>query len=118
MTSAKRGGRAAPPAVNDEWELRFGTNEAAKGWDHLCSHAPENTRRAFDLLRRTPRPTPPTERHHRLKGVLATGTHRGRSFAQWQYEVTAGGRIWYLVDDDNRTLWIQYAGPGHPRSTD
>ncbi|WP_242002169.1 hypothetical protein [Kribbella steppae] len=37
---------------------------------------------------------------------------------QWQYEVTGGGRIWYLVDPDKRTVWISYAGTGHPKVTD
>ncbi|MGW6196243.1 hypothetical protein ACWF0M_08850 [Kribbella sp. NPDC055110] len=37
---------------------------------------------------------------------------------QWQYEVTGGGRIWYLVDVDQRTVWITYAGTGHPKATD
>ena len=38
--------------------------------------------------------------------------------AQWQYEVTGGGRIWYLIDDPRRTVWITYAGTGHPKPTD
>lgn len=37
---------------------------------------------------------------------------------QWQYEVTSGGRIWYLVDIDNRTLWLRHAGTGHPKDTE
>lgn len=37
---------------------------------------------------------------------------------QWQYEVTGGGRIWYLVDIDGRTLWIKATGTGHPKATD
>jgi hypothetical protein len=37
---------------------------------------------------------------------------------QWQYEVTGGGRIWYLVDKANRTLWLRYAGAAHPKDTE
>jgi len=37
---------------------------------------------------------------------------------QWQIEVTGGGRIWYLVDDDARTVWLVEAGTGHPRATE
>ncbi|MFF0876176.1 MULTISPECIES: hypothetical protein [Micromonospora] len=44
--------------------------------------------------------------------------HNGRALPQWQYEVTAGGRVWYLVDDQTRTCWIKHAGTGHPRATD
>ena len=35
--SRKRLGRVAPPPVNDEWEVRFGTTEAATGWDDLAT---------------------------------------------------------------------------------
>lgn len=44
--SPKRGERVAPPAGPGEWEIRFGTTEAAKGWDTLCQHAAGNTRAA------------------------------------------------------------------------
>jgi hypothetical protein len=42
---------------------------------------------------------------------------RGVDMAQWQYEVTSGGRIWYVVDVEHRTLWLRHAGPGHPSET-
>jgi hypothetical protein len=53
-------------------------------------------------------------RHHRLKGAL--GTVGG--LEQWQYEVTAAGRIWYVVDLGKKTVWIRWAGTGHPKATD
>jgi hypothetical protein len=34
--SPKRGDRAAPPPVGDEYDLRFANNEAANGWDHIA----------------------------------------------------------------------------------
>jgi hypothetical protein len=37
---------------------------------------------------------------------------------QWQYEVTGGGRVWYLVDDRLRRVYLTYAGTGHPKSTE
>jgi hypothetical protein len=49
-----------------------------------------------------------------LKGPLA----HVDGLEQWQYEVTGGGRIWYLVDIDKNTVWITYAGTGHPKATD
>lgn len=49
---------------------------------------------------------------------LATGVVKGSAAERWQYEVTGGGRIWYLVDDENRTARIVYAGTGHPNLTD
>jgi len=43
---------------------------------------------------------------------------KGRTLDRWQIEVTGAGRVWYLVDHESRTIWIDYAGPGHPRATD
>ncbi|QXQ13600.1 hypothetical protein KV203_17595 [Skermania piniformis] len=65
----------------------------------------------------TRRPGRPS-RHHPLEGSLATATHGGKPMEQWQYEITAAGRIWYLVDVDRRTLWLKAASTGHPRATD
>ncbi|WP_247648652.1 hypothetical protein [Saccharomonospora xinjiangensis] len=53
-----------------------------------------------------------------MKYDLAVGRHGGRELPQWQIEVTGGGRIWYLVDEENRTVWLRYAGTGHPKRTD
>lgn len=116
--SPKRGERAAPPPVGDEFDIRFATTEAAHGWDHLSRHAPGNLRRAYDRIRSSPRSTAEPERHHRLKGSLGSAVWKGQPLERWQYEVTAGGRVWYLIDDSNRTAWITYAGTGHPRATD
>lgn len=116
--SPKRGDRVAPPPRAGEYDLRFDTAEAAKGWDNLSAQVPANLRKAFEAIRDNPRPTPATERHHRLKGALATGTHAGRTLERWQYEVTGGGRIWYLVDPETQTVWMTYAGTRHPKATD
>ena len=116
--SPKRGDRVSPPARPDEYDLRFANNETAKGWDELCAQAPGNTRTAFETIRAAPRPVPATERQHRLKHDLAWGVHAGKRLEQWQYEVTGGGRIWYLVDQDARTVWLVWAGTGHPKPTD
>ena len=114
----KRGDRVAPPAGSAEWELRFATTEAAKGWDALCQQSAANTAATWHELRARPDRLAPTSRHHQLKGRLASAAHRGIDMEQWQYEVTGAGRIWYLVDITNRTLWLRHAGPGHPKDTE
>ncbi|MFE9693114.1 hypothetical protein [Micromonospora sp. NPDC005806] len=116
--SPKRGDRAAPPAVDGEYELRFADSAAADGWEQLARQAATNLRRAYDLLRADPRSKASSECHHRLKGSLATAQWKGQALERWQYEVTGGGRIWYLIDDDRRTVWLTYAGTAHPRETD
>ena len=114
----KRGDRVAPPAGHDEWELRFATSEAVKGWEALCQQAPANTATAWHELRMRSPLSVPTSRHHQLKGRLAYASHGGVEMEQWQYEVTGAGRIWYLVDPTNRILWLRYAGVGHPKTTE
>lgn len=116
--NAKRGDRAAPPPRLGGYALRFAANDAAKGWEELCRQATANTRTAFDAIESSPCPSPPTSRQHPLKGSLAAAAHNGKTLPQWQYEVTAGGRIWYLVDHATRTCWIKHAGTGHPKATD
>ncbi|MEU3304236.1 hypothetical protein ABZ729_31125 [Streptomyces sp. NPDC006678] len=69
-------------------------------------------------MRTDPAPATRTECHHRLKGELAHGTHRGQTMDRWQIEVTAGGRIWYLLDVERRTAWVAVAPTGHPKATD
>jgi hypothetical protein len=118
MSAAKRGGRVAPPPPPEGYMLRFASNEAATGWEELCRQAPGNTREAFEAIEQDPCPLRPTSRRHQLKGALSTRYHGGRELPQWQYEVTSGGRIWYLVDEGSRTCWIHYAGTAHPTATD
>lgn len=58
------------------------------------------------------------DRQHQLKGSLAEVSVKGKKLDHWQVEVTGGGRVWYAIDDDERTLWVTQAGPGHPKETD
>ena len=84
--SPKRGDRAAPPPIGDEFDLRFANTEAANGWDHLSRHAAGNLRRAFDKIRSAPRAADDPERHHRLKGKLGATVWKGQTLERWQYE--------------------------------
>ncbi|MEO6089607.1 MAG: hypothetical protein ABIQ18_41520 [Umezawaea sp.] len=116
--SPKRGDRVAPPPSADEWDVRFANNDSVKGWDELSRQAAHNTREAWLAMRSNPDPRLPTARHHQLKGSLATCVREGRTLPRWQVEVTGGGRIWYLLDVERRTVWIVHAGTGHPKVTD
>jgi hypothetical protein len=96
--------------------LRFLEREVSVGWDQLCQQAPEATTAAWDQVTADPRRT--SERQHRLRGSLAKHHHKGQDLPVWQYEVTSGGRLWYLIDDRSDTLWLFHAGTGHPKATD
>jgi len=116
--SPKRGDRVPAPPGPDEWEIRFLDNDTAKGWEELCRQAPGNTRIAWLTMRAHPAPRVESARHRRLKYELATGLVKGRELEHWQIEVTGAGRVWYLVDHESFTVWLDYAGTGHPRATD
>lgn len=90
--SPKRLDRVAPPPTGDEWDLRFGTTEAAKGWQELCAQTANSTREAFELMRSQPRPLEDAT-HYRLRGELSTRSFAGQALEQWQIKVGSSGRI-------------------------
>ena len=108
----------APPPGPGDWDIRFRNNDAARGWEELCRQAPGNALAAWRIMRRNPTPWTDSPRHHRLHGHLSTLKVGDKPFDHWQIEVTGGGRIWYLVDADKATVWIDYAGPGHPKASE
>jgi hypothetical protein len=115
--SPKRNDRVAPPPRAGEWEIRYLTTEAARGWEELCRQAAGNTRDAYEVMRANPRPSEDS-RHHRLRHDLATRKVGAQELEQWQIEVTGAGRVWYVIDDGAHTVWLVWAGTGHPKATD
>jgi hypothetical protein len=111
----RRGERVAPPASGDKWELRFGTGDAADGWEKLSASAPGPLNACWEQLRVDPRRT--STRQHRLRDDLASRVIGGKTLEQWQYEVTGAGRVWYCPDDLAHTVWVVLAEPGHPSRT-
>lgn len=115
----KRGDRAAPPARTGEWTLVFATNDAAQGWEDLCSVAGGRMREVWDHLSQRPRSRERNpDRVSQLKYDLGTRELKGKKLEQWQYEVTSGGRVWYCPDDAAKVVYITHAGVGHPKATD
>ncbi|MFI5905942.1 hypothetical protein [Dactylosporangium sp. NPDC051541] len=116
--SPKRGERVAPPPATDGFDMIYGDTDAIKGWQDLCTQATGATRTAYFAITTNPEPAPPTDKHHRLKADLAVGRYNGEMLPQWQYEVTGGARIWYLVDAARRRVIVTYASMRHPKATD
>lgn len=86
----KRGDEIARPPP---WTVRAADRRAGIGWDELLRQVPEAADRAGVSITGDPRRT--DSRQHRLKGSLRVVTVGDRCMEQWQFEVTAGGRIWY-----------------------
>lgn len=112
----KRRERVAPPPLPGGWDFRYATSDAVDGWGKVCAAAPANARTAWERITGDPRDR--TERQHPLKGILGSRVVNGQTLEQWQYEVTGGGRIWYCIDDERRTVWLTAAMPGHPKRTE
>jgi hypothetical protein len=72
--SPKRGDRVTVPPPDNEWDVRFGTSEAVRGWEELCRLALANTRRCLETLRAEPRSRVNHDRQHGLRGDLAINT--------------------------------------------
>lgn len=98
---AKRGDRVAPPARPGGWEARFVSSEVAK---RLGRPVPNRPLQHLGGLGRTDR--------------TAARDIDGRQLDQWQYAVTAGGRIWFCPDESRHIVWITVASTAHPKETE
>lgn len=98
------------------WKFIFGDRAAAKSWEQVCAVATNAADEAWVAI--TSDPCRTNHRQHQLKGALSKGKYQGRELPQWQYEVTGAGRVWYLVDVEERLLVLTQAGTGHPGATD
>ena len=98
------------------WLVRAADRRAFQGWQQVLT-----TEQTTSIEHGSPLPAIPatsTSASIHLREPLGVVKVAGSAIEQWQYEVTGGGRIWYAIDDDNRTLWITRAGTGHPKQTD
>ena len=112
----KRRDRVAPPPTPRGWEFRYANNDAVKGWEQICAVASANARTAWERITSDPRRR--DNRQHPLKGSLGSRLINGVELEQWQYEVTAGGRLWYCIDDAGKTVWMTDTHVGHPKATE
>ncbi|MCX6387506.1 MAG: hypothetical protein NTX07_02100 [Solirubrobacterales bacterium] len=114
-----RGAKVPRPTGKHEWTLRFANRQADAAWKELAnSRVAHALAKFYDIAARDPRGSSDPGRHHRLRGELGTNVRSGRSLEQWQYEFTSGGRIWFVIDDDERTVWVALVSSGHPAKTD
>ena len=112
----KRKERVAPPPGAGGWDLRYANSDAVKGWEQIGTVAASNARTAWERITADPRRR--DGRQHPLKGSLGRRCVNGVDMEQWQYEVTAGGRRWYCIDDKAKTVWLTDAHVGHPKATE
>ena len=56
-------------------------------------------------------------RTHQLKPPLAEKRVGDRKLAQWQHELTGGGRVFHCPDREERVVWVTKVDLGHPKET-
>lgn len=115
MAAAKRGELVPRPPKKSEYEIRFATTDARKGWRDLVATLRNPMAETWDFLTRTPLSTTPT--NYRLKGELGIIQHGGSAHQRWQHKPTAKGtaRIWFYVD--GRTVCLEQVHTSHPNET-
>ena len=111
----RRGDEAPRP---DPWRVVLHNSDAARGWPEFLRHARTGLDRAWCDITADPRSMANPSRQHRLKGGLSSVKIGTADLEQWQYEITAGGRLWYAINDEERTIYITKASIGHPGVTD
>lgn len=115
MAAAKRGDLVASPPKRTEYEIRFATTDARKGWQDLVATIRNPMAETWDFLTRTPLSTTPT--NYRLRGELGTIQRNGTVHERWQHKPTAKGtaRIWFYAHE--RTIHLEQVHTSHPNET-
>lgn len=115
MVAAKKGELVPRPPRKIEYEIRFATADARKGWQDLVATIRNPMAETWDFLTRTPLVTTPT--NYRLKGELGVISRGGRSLERRQHKPTAKGtaRIWFYVQE--RTVFLEQVHTSHPNET-
>lgn len=116
---SKRGAAVPRPVKKSEYLIQHGTRDAAKGWQDMAATARNALVDAWEFLTRNPQQR--CDRCYPLKDDLATTTLSGVTFERWQYKVTDGGRIWFVVaksDTHAGVVIIEAVHTGHPTATD
>lgn len=103
------------PVKKSEYEIRFASLQAQRGWTDLLAAHRNPLAEAWDFLTRTPLETTPT--NYRLKGALGTVTRGAQAHERWQHKPTRQGdaRIWFYVAD--RVVHLEQVHTRHPNVT-
>lgn len=114
---AGKGERVHRPAKRSEYEIRFASAQAQKGWRDLVATIRNPLADTWDFLTRSPAVRTPT--NYPLKGELGTVTRGGVQFQRWQHKPTKQGdaRIWFYVDEDLKTVFLEQVHTTHPHET-
>ncbi|WP_029150483.1 hypothetical protein [Microbacterium indicum] len=103
------------PTKKAEFEIRFATSSARRGWTGLAATIRNALADSWDFLTRTPLERTPT--NYPLRGDLGTIRRDGATFDRWQHKPTLLGdaRIWFYVS--GRAVLLEQVHTRHPNQT-
>ncbi|QTX03660.1 hypothetical protein [Agromyces archimandritae] len=107
--------RVDRPTKKSEYEIRFASVSAQRGWMDLRATVLGPLADAWDFLTRTPLERTPT--NYPLKGALQRVSRGGKEFDRWQHKPTLRGdaRIWFYVDGN--VVYLEQVHTHHPNQT-
>ncbi|WP_416404754.1 hypothetical protein [Arthrobacter sp. LFS091] len=103
------------PIKKTEYELRFASVQARRGWIDLRATTRNALADSWDFLTRTPQLSTPT--NYPLRGELGLVTHNGSTYERWQHKPTLKGnaRIWFFVEE--QVVYLEQVHTHHPNET-
>ncbi|MDD2859104.1 MAG: hypothetical protein PHU75_10575 [Candidatus Nanopelagicales bacterium] len=114
------------PLKRHEYVIVFQGTGVQKGWDDCVAAVRNAMVEAWEQL--TLAPLEESQRQYQLRGSAATVNYQGVALPQWQYKISDGGRLLYLVDSapvmkrgkqvHAGTVIVVEASPGHPKATE
>lgn len=115
MTPTKKGDLVPRPPKRTEYEIRFATTNAQRGWRDLVATARNAMADTWDFLTTTPLTTTPI--NYRLRGALGVIMRGGKTHERWQHKPTLKGsaRIWFYVDGS--TVFLEQIHTSYPNQT-
>lgn len=114
---ARKGELVPRPARKNEYEIRFASTQAQKGWRDLIAVQRNAMADAYDFLTTTPTQFD-ARTNYPLKGELGQITDRsGATHTRWQHKPTAtgDGRLWFYVEGS--TVHLEQVHTRHPNQT-
>lgn len=103
------------PTKKSEYEIRFATRQAQKGWLDLKATIRNSLVDSWDFLTQTPAEVTPV--NYPMRGQLAQIVRGDERFERWQHKPTLKGdaRIWFYICDG--VVYLEQVHTHHPNET-
>jgi hypothetical protein len=110
-----KGEKVERPIKKSEYELRFASVQANRGWTDLKATIRNPLVDTWEFLTRIPQAETPT--NYRLRGELGLIRRGGATYERWQHKPTLKGdaRIWFYVVE--QVVFLEQVHTSHPNET-